>query len=184
MANDTPDIGRLARWPRRIARRKGFGIHSPFAFDFVRRVIAQPCDYYAYETIAAQARSASDRRLARLLFRVVLFFRPERIAADTPLSPACLAALKTAMPAAATEPSVKAPQLIIVSPGSAYTTESLTDCISRGGTVLFNGLHRGNLNQMSALWRNTEHGMLFRGRSVAVMAGLTHLPHQKFDVWI
>jgi len=80
----------LNAWSRHH-RSGGFGIHSPFAYQWVRNVWHQPLPYYAYEglqqlmdTIKAgttrQQRREMDlinEREVRLLFRVTNFFNPQ-----------------------------------------------------------------------------------------------------------
>lgn len=74
---------------RRYNRSKGFGIHSPFAFYFVRRVLRERCPYYAYDNIVAyrrQARKLASKRKAgkqiiscenaKMLFRITCYFSP------------------------------------------------------------------------------------------------------------
>lgn len=82
----------LTAWSRHH-RSGGFGIHSPFAYRFVRHVWRQPLPYYAYEgihqlidtirdgTTRAQRRELDliDEKEARLLFRVTNFFNPDRL---------------------------------------------------------------------------------------------------------
>ena len=80
----------LNAWSRHH-RSGGFGIHSPFAYQWVRNVWHQPLPYYAYgglqqlmDTIKAgttrQQRREMDlinEREVRLLFRVTNFFNPQ-----------------------------------------------------------------------------------------------------------
>ena len=82
----------MTAWSR-YHHSSGFGIHSPFAYRFVRHVWRQPLHYYAYEglhqllgtiksgTSRAQRRSMDliVEREARLLFRVTNFFNPRHI---------------------------------------------------------------------------------------------------------
>ena len=82
----------ITAWSRHH-RSGGFGIHSPFAFNFVRTVLRQPTPYYAYGGIAQlvntiKANTTRRQRLdmdllsereARLLFRVTNFFNPRRL---------------------------------------------------------------------------------------------------------
>ena len=82
----------LSAWSRHH-RSGGFGIHSPYAYQFVRNVWRQPLPYYAYgdlglliDTIqdgtTRQQRHEMDlidEREARLLFRLTNFFNPQRI---------------------------------------------------------------------------------------------------------
>lgn len=82
----------LNAWSRHH-RSGGFGIHSPYAYQFVRNVWRQRLPYYAYggirqliETVK-QGTTRSQRREmdlisekeAKLLFRVTNFFNPQHI---------------------------------------------------------------------------------------------------------
>jgi hypothetical protein len=82
----------LNAWSRHH-RSGGFGIHSPYAYQFVRNVWRQRLPYYAYGGIHALVGTIKDNttrrqrremdliveREARLLFRVVNFFNPDCI---------------------------------------------------------------------------------------------------------
>lgn len=89
----------MKRWKRYLTawsrhhRSGGFGIHSPFAYNFVRTVLRERTPYYAYGQIGQlvgtikmgttrRQRREMDllsERDARLLFRVTNFFNPRRI---------------------------------------------------------------------------------------------------------
>jgi len=58
---------------RCMRHRRGFGIHSPFAFRFVTEVLAQRLPYYGYTDISGDPR-------IRLLFRLTVYFRPTTVA--------------------------------------------------------------------------------------------------------
>lgn len=66
---------------------KGFGVHSPFAFNFILKVLEERCPYYAYPDIEEKRKTAEElcpqgvltRKEARLVFRVVNHFNPEKI---------------------------------------------------------------------------------------------------------
>lgn len=71
-------------------RSGGFGIHSPFAFRFVRNVLRERLPYYAYQeletlrqAVLAQcprhSRPVIGKKDARMLFRIVNAFSPTRI---------------------------------------------------------------------------------------------------------
>ena len=82
----------LNSWSRHH-RSGGFGIHSPFAYQFVRNVWRQRLPYYAYAglqqligtikdcTTKQQRREMNliSEREAKLLFRVINFFNPVNI---------------------------------------------------------------------------------------------------------
>lgn len=77
---------------RRYNRSRGFGIHSPFAFYFVRRVLREKAQYYAYESLHNYRNDATKlvkkRQLkksiislknAKMLFRIACYFKPQNI---------------------------------------------------------------------------------------------------------
>ena len=82
----------MSAWSRHH-RSGGFGIHSPYAYQFVRNVWRQRLPYYAYggirqllETIKSstsrqqrQTMDIIDEPEARLLFRVTNFFNPSQL---------------------------------------------------------------------------------------------------------
>ena len=75
----------------RYKRSKGFGIHSPFAFAFVLRVLREQLAYYAYSDIGERRRLAGSlarnvegkrpklisMKSAKMLFRIACYFQPE-----------------------------------------------------------------------------------------------------------
>ena len=88
-------MGRFRRyrtaWSRHH-RSGGFGIHSPFAFNFVQNVLGERYPYYAYARIAkwrATAKAALggcwphssliSLNEARMLFRITNFFNPSQL---------------------------------------------------------------------------------------------------------
>lgn len=89
-------MGRFRRyrtaWSRHH-RSGGFGIHSPFAFNFVQNVLGELYPYYAYARIAkwrATAKAALggcwphsssliSLNEARMLFRITNFFNPSQL---------------------------------------------------------------------------------------------------------
>lgn len=86
-------------WLTRICHRCGYGVHSPFAFDYITRVIYEKWPYYAYEelekelTQTARLRGTAWKRavplkVRRLLFRMVNRAQPDRLLYVGPDSPA------------------------------------------------------------------------------------------------
>ena len=85
-------IHRLRTALSRHHRSAGFGIHSPFAFNFVCNVLGERLPYYGYAAIEATRRvvvEAGMHRLhhahvislsnAKMLFRIVNYFAPRHI---------------------------------------------------------------------------------------------------------
>lgn len=75
MQSSTAILPRLWRWLVRFRHRRGYGIHSPFAFSFVTDVIYERGEYYAYAPLSTihpghGERPLLRRRDLRLLFRI------------------------------------------------------------------------------------------------------------------
>lgn len=82
---------RLCRWLLRWRHRCGYGIHSPFAFQFVTGVIYETTPYYAYSSLSSTLTAhtfygaAYDRQSGMLekdlclLFRLANFCHPHRM---------------------------------------------------------------------------------------------------------
>lgn len=77
-------------WLRRFRHRRGYGVHSPFAFDVVTNVIYEKTAYYAYAQIEKEEREAARHagrsaatalctKKNRLVFRLVNRFQPSLI---------------------------------------------------------------------------------------------------------
>lgn len=79
-------------WLRRFLHRRGYGIHSPYAFGLVTQVVYNPGEYYADRWLARlhpwYVRLFHLRPLAchRLLFRLANHFQPHLIAAPDGVS--------------------------------------------------------------------------------------------------
>lgn len=86
----TITISRPLVWLWRFRHRRGYGVHSPFAFDFITNVVYEHTPYYKYDELneqvarqeAALGHAWSHReplRLKQLLFRMVNRAQPARI---------------------------------------------------------------------------------------------------------
>ena len=54
---------------------KGFGIHSPFVFDFVVNVLNEKNGYYAYSEIENVSSSSKQKKYLKLLYRIINYYR-------------------------------------------------------------------------------------------------------------
>lgn len=74
---------RILRWFRRFRQRRGYGVHSPFAFEWITAVVYnQQAQYYAYAPLSQQHKQWSgvlSIKDARLLFRIANHFRAKHI---------------------------------------------------------------------------------------------------------
>jgi len=83
-----PRIYRLSKTGTRllykIRHHKGHGIHSPFVFNFITRVIEEKAPYYAYDDIYNYLENFpeikhNETKLNRFSFRVVNYFNAKKI---------------------------------------------------------------------------------------------------------
>lgn len=74
-------VRRALVWIARCRHCRGFGIHSPWAFHFVRDVVNERLPYYCYEELARTAPCAGEDqlRLCRLYFRIANFIQPRKV---------------------------------------------------------------------------------------------------------
>lgn len=173
----------LTRRYRRWRHGRGFGIHSPFAYDFITRTLRERLPYYGYERLAAAQFSAdgsdalSIRRL-RLIFRIAVRFNPSS-AAVTGLRDA--AAVKTTLRA------VKSNIKFESSPASAGFAVICDDAaagpLPDKAIYIFPDCRHGGSETCAAIWSQTAHGMRFdNGKGFCVLVISPKLPKQQFEV--
>lgn len=70
-------------WLWRVRHRCGYGVHSPFAFDFITQVVYNRSAYYAYQELdllhptLIGLLGLRPRKIARLLFRLTNYQHPK-----------------------------------------------------------------------------------------------------------
>lgn len=71
----------LNKGVRRLRHRKGFGVHSPFAFSIITDVIEEKSAYYAYANMSRTygAKAPIPFKVACLLLRLANHFKARRI---------------------------------------------------------------------------------------------------------
>lgn len=57
----------------------GFGIHSPFVFDFVVNVLNEQNAYYAYDNIEKMTDDNGEKHYLKFLYRVLNYYRYRRV---------------------------------------------------------------------------------------------------------
>lgn len=71
----------ISKGVRKLKHRKGYGVHSPFAYAVITEVIEEKCPYYAYQKLSKlyPKDSPVKFKVATLLFRLANRFRARRI---------------------------------------------------------------------------------------------------------
>ena len=73
-------------WLARIRHRCGYGVHSPFAFNFLTNVVYERSAYYAYKELDYALRPWERFRIRQclhLLFRIANYLQPRTAYVDT-----------------------------------------------------------------------------------------------------
>lgn len=75
-------------WLQRWRKSLGFGVQSPWAYQFNRNVVNEHYPYYAYETLKKQLPDIDKRtrKLCRLYFRIANWKRPSTIIEFSPVT--------------------------------------------------------------------------------------------------
>ncbi len=140
-------------WLRRIRKRCGYGVHSPFAFELLTQVIYSPGQYYAYReldklhTLADRMLRPRRRAVDRLLFRLVNSRQPGTLRAV-----GGSARLRQYMQAATSrrldEGKTETPDFLYYDGDDT----SLPPMVAEGGTLVVD-----HLQKHRALWRALHH---------------------------
>ena len=73
-------LKKIFRWFKRFRYRKGYGVHSPFAFNFITRVIYEKGCYYNYAKFdKLPASTKESKSICKLLFRLVNYQQPNKL---------------------------------------------------------------------------------------------------------
>lgn len=160
----------LLRPIQRWRHKRGFGIHSPFAFRFVTEVLNQKHPFYAYTTLGRDKRSRLAHRLA-VSFKAtrVMFMGAEAM---------CEKALSTANSGIETVKSH--PDFIIVDASK----------VDRGACIVALNNWKAHAMIVNAsgvfahqLRHHLQHGMTFtNAHGTIVIAAHPHLPRLDFHV--
>lgn len=88
-------LKKILVWVCWFRKRKGYGVHSPSAFYFIRSVVLETELYYAYADLKPQRKGVEglDEKVDKLLFRLANYVQPStvvQVSGDYPLSLAYL----------------------------------------------------------------------------------------------
>lgn len=173
----------LARRYKRWRHGRGFGIHSPFAYDFITRTLRERLPYYAYDRFEALAASQRlgvlELKRLRLIFRIAVRFNPASaiIIGDRNASLQKVA-LKSVRRNVNFAPEPSDADLIIINDDSA-DIKSMRDKL----VYIFPDTNCGGLSTCERIWSETTRGMRFdNSRGFTIIVHSPTLPRQRFDV--
>lgn len=172
----------LARRYKRWRHGRGFGIHSPFAYDFITRTLRERMPYYAYERIDAAAHRGDGRLSScklRLIFRIAVRFNPSKAAVIGDANAAVVRlALKSARHNMTIVDCSDAADLYVINDDRPLPYDD-----RRKTAYIFPDRKSGGDAACDALWSGVTHGMRFDSpSSFTVIVTSPTLPKQSFEV--
>lgn len=182
-------IHRLLSAPRRLACSRGFGVHSPFAYAFVREVIHPDYRYYAHSQLDDIARAAGvDRPFLYLAFRMACHLRVSSAAAFGRSATAVGQALRLADSEMLINVA-EVPTLVVADRSSDATSleDAAAKCLAAKGSFLLADIDCQG-SPAAALWTNmiekSAYGMGFTNGRIGVFIARKGLPRCDYEVWM
>ena len=164
-----------ARW----RHSRGFGIHSPFAYDLIVNTLRERrCRYYLYAAIEANHRA--DSEVLKLVLRLLSRLAPASVSAVGALDEVVTSiARKVDRGVAIGQPG--ATEMLIITPGEAdeQLSAPVAATLESGGTVIITDRARYAASAAAAL----DRAMTFSNGKVLIAAGRSDLPRQHFDIY-
>lgn len=175
-------------WWQRLRHSRGFGVHSPFAYRFIREVICERYAFYAYDALDAAAGGwPGGVRAARLLLRVAVWADAPEVAVcgQGGAAEAARRILGLACPCAGIldMPTAGCGLTVVCSDASQEQTEGAFVAATAGGALY---MPDRRAPQCAALLRRLGampcgHSYI-NGSGAAIFVGRTALPSQTFRV--
>ncbi len=153
-------------WLKRQRSSRGFGIHSPFAYNFVLNVLREKCPYYAYDEIMEHDN--------RLIFRIALSLCPSEIRGG-----AVPREVTRNLPSVSRDRGNHPFPLYVVTKATPFVSEE----ISAPFAALFLDMDADMKKSLRALTDSlTDYGMVFSNPHRAVVVADRNLPRQDFSI--
>ncbi len=145
-------------WMHRFRHRKGYGVHSPFAYSFIRGVLLETGTYYAYADLRRlhpwwqRCLITYPLQCRRMLFRVANAAQPRSMAilGDRPTEQAYMSA---AVPAASWTGDGGA-DLVFVALERLAEAPRLLSHLPTGATLICEGINESKADR--ALWNDVK----------------------------
>lgn len=173
-------------WLQRLRHGRGFGVHSPWAYRFIREVLRERLPYYAYPEVDSLAKGwPGGREHARMLMRIAAFMQPCVAAVgDAALSAAAGRIVTLGCAAAQVQAEITAgADFIVLLPGAAFDADAVLTAAAAEGTVVIPDRRPAELKAVLERLRTelpTGHTFV-NGSGAAIYAG-NEAPAQTFQV--
>lgn len=153
-------------WGARVLHRRGYGVHSPFAFAFIKGVLYERSAYYAYASLAqlhpwwVRWGRLYPMQCRRLLFRLANYAHPStlNIIGDLPSETTYIT---TAVPHARRVEG--AADFVFIGNAHLATAQTLLPQMPTAGMMVLEGIHRHAtaLRLWKAIQQDAHAGITF-----------------------
>lgn len=204
----------ILKYPAMWRRSHGFGVHSPFAYHFITKVIGErKAVYYAYAKISAfcpKSRKSGFNEIfagrdmsipeGQLIFRVLCYFNPEEIIEIGHGHEVTNVILRNAVPRAKTKffhsgksitPEPTGEPVVIANQCSNEEAEETMELLrnlvaSRDIVLIMRNLH--SVPAFASIWREildaTPFGMSFTDGYTGIFVARRKLPRTDYEVFM
>ena len=143
-------------WLSRFRKRKGYGVHSPFAYSFIRGVVLETSAYYAYSELAGlhpwwvRWFRLYPLECRQLLFRLANFAEPKRVALLTD-DEATKQYIQAAVPRAEMATAARKAEFVMVGEEHLKEAEAVAREMPEEGMLVCEGIHASR--RAREIWR-------------------------------
>ncbi len=175
-------------WWKRLRHSRGFGVHSPSAYRFIREVICERLPYYGYEQADRRAGEwpLGGQKSLRLWLRLCAHFSPDAIAVcigSAARDCVCSIAAQTCPKANLLPRSVADAGLIIMCDSRPGEAREALKAVRNGATVYFPACGSDSDKWLLRQLRALPFGHSFaNGAGAIIFVGLHTVPREHFDV--
>lgn len=160
----------------KFRRSRGFGVHSPFAFDLLSNTLHEPKGYAYYPD-----GDIDKNPVLRLIMRLVARFTPRRVMVSD--DPDGLISRAVARADSRVSLTGDAPDMVILSGSndSPQAVDSALEAIKTGGVVFI--INRRKVPDIARLLKkNMTRGMTFYSRHKLLIVAAPHLPRRDYEI--
>lgn len=139
-------------WALRFRKRKGYGVHSPFAFAFIQGVVLETAAYYAYAPLSllhpwwVRWGQLYPMMCRRLLFRLVNYAEPKtvRLLTEDPLAKHYIRAAVPKATELHTPAKEKGPEadFVFVEKARLNEAQAIARMMPERGMLVCEGIHK------------------------------------------
>ena len=164
---------------RRLRNSKGYGVHSPNDYSFIKNVVNERLPYYQYGILAKEGQSKKERKLNELLLRIANFCQPEEIVVLDNKKEEKTKYLQAGCRKATINDHIGNKKTLIYTTINQQT-EKIIKQTSDNSVIIINGINK--TNEAKAIWKQITARLnkhtLFDIKHIAIII-INHQQHQK-----